>query len=71
MSQDTVRGSRSGVSVPTLAAMVVGAMVGGPAIDRWGADGGQAVAIIGGALAIAVAAVGLPRLAQMETRNPA
>lgn len=56
-------------SVSTGAAL--GAMVGGPAIDRWGSDGGQAIAIIGGALTIAVAALGLPRLARLETRNPA
>lgn len=59
------------VSASVSTGAAVGAMVGGPAIDRWGADGGQAVAIIGGALAIAVAAVGLPRLARLETRNPA
>jgi MFS family permease len=51
-------------SVATGAA--VGAMVGGPAIDTWGADGGQAVAIIGGALAIVVTALGMGRLAWAE-----
>jgi predicted MFS family arabinose efflux permease len=47
-------------SVSTGAA--VGALIGGIAIDAWGSDGGQAIAIIGGALAIAVAALGMRRL---------
>jgi MFS family permease len=49
----------------------VGAMVGGMAIDARGSDGGQAIAIIGGALAIAVAALGLPRLAAAEAASSA
>jgi MFS family permease len=59
----------SSAAVATGAA--VGAMVGGIAIDAWGSDGGQAIAIIGGALAMAVPALGLGRLARVETRASA
>jgi MFS family permease len=45
----------------------LGATLAGAAIDAWGSDGGQAIAILGGMLAIAVAAVGQPRLARAET----
>jgi MFS family permease len=49
----------------------LGAVVAGIAIDAWGSDGGQAVSIIGGALAIAVAVAGQGRLARTEAVPPA
>lgn len=55
-------------SVSTGAAL--GAMAGGIAIDTWGANGGQAVAILGGALAIAITALGQGRLARVEAADP-
>ncbi len=58
------------VSASVSTGAAVGAMVGGPAIDRWGSDGGQAIAILGGGLAIAVAALGLGRLARAEAADP-
>jgi MFS family permease len=45
-----------------------GAMVAGMAIDAWGSDGGQVVSIVGGLLAVIVAALSQGRLARMETR---
>jgi MFS family permease len=51
-------------SVSTGAAL--GAFVGGIAIDAWGSDGGQAVAVAGGMLAIAIAALGWGRMAAVE-----
>jgi MFS family permease len=48
-----------------------GAVLAGMAIDSWGSDGGQAVAIIGGALAIAVAALGPGRLSEADMRASA
>jgi MFS family permease len=45
----------------------LGAMVGGIAIDAWGSDGGQAVAVLGGAAALGVAALGQRRLTIAET----
>lgn len=44
-----------------------GAMLAGIAIDEWGSDGGQAVSIIGGVVAISVAVVGQGRLTRAET----
>jgi MFS family permease len=45
-----------------------GAMVAGMAIDAWGSDGGQVVSIVGGLLAVIVAALSQGRLARVETR---
>jgi MFS family permease len=45
-----------------------GAMVAGMAIDAWGSDGGQVVSIVGGLLAVIVAALSQGRLARLETR---
>jgi MFS family permease len=51
-------------SVSTGAAL--GAFVAGIAIDAWGSDGGQAVAVAGGMLAIAIASAGWGRMAAVE-----
>lgn len=45
----------------------LGAMLAGIAIDEWGSDGGQAISVLGGILAIVVAIVGQGRLAQAES----
>ena len=58
MSQDTVRGSRPGVSVPTLAAMVVGAMVGG-GVFTLPSSFGAATGVLGALIAWTVAGVGM------------
>ncbi len=47
----------------------LGATLAGVAIDAWGSDGGQAISIIGGTLAIAVAVVGQRTLARAETSH--
>lgn len=43
-----------------------GAMFAGIAIDAWGSDGGQAISIIGGMIAVSIAVLGQGRLARAE-----
>jgi len=44
----------------------LGAMIGGLAIDAWSSNGGQAVSIAGGVVAIAIAVLGQRRMAAVE-----
>lgn len=63
---NTLREGFGWFSAAVSSGAALGAMVGGMAIDRWGADGGQAISILGGAIAIVISVLGQRRLATIE-----